>query len=123
MPRNVEIKARISSVEDWMPRVARLADRGPERFEQDDTFFVCANGRLKLHLEAGGASELIYYRRDDQPGPKQSHYLRSTTATPEILRESLRSAYGEARDLLARLGIEERQLIAEAYVDLIARKS
>ena len=152
-----------------MPRVARLADRGPEQFEQDDTFFVCANGRLKLRAGAGGEAELIYYRRDDQPGPKQSHYLRSTTTTPEILRESLSSAYGEAgrvlktrtlfhrgrtrihldrvaglgdflelevvladdesfdtglreaSDLLARLGIEERQLIAEGYVDLIAR--
>ena len=46
--RNVEIKARIASVEAMAPRVAALADRGPVEIEQDDTFFVCERGRLKL---------------------------------------------------------------------------
>lgn len=62
MPRNVEIKARIRSLEPLLPSVARLADR-----EDPDAGVL------------------------------------------------------EASDLLARLGIDERQLIAEAYVDLIAR--
>jgi hypothetical protein len=38
MARNVEIKARIESI-DWIfPRAAALADRGPIEIIQDDIF-------------------------------------------------------------------------------------
>jgi len=43
--RNVEIKARIESVEAMTPRVAGLADQGRVEIEQDDTFFACERGR------------------------------------------------------------------------------
>jgi len=48
MPRNVEIKARIESVDTLLPRVKAIADSGPTEIFQDDTFFSCPNGRLKL---------------------------------------------------------------------------
>ena len=41
------------------------------------------------------AGELIFYRRVDRAGPKESFYLRSPTTAPRILRESLSLAYGE----------------------------
>ncbi|MBT2596436.1 hypothetical protein [Arthrobacter sp. ISL-72] len=38
MPTNVEIKARVDSLETVLPVVAALADAGPEAVVQDDTF-------------------------------------------------------------------------------------
>ena len=96
MPRNVEVKARIESVNALKPAAARIADDGPVEIAQDDTFFQCRSGRLKLRTISSDSGELIYYLRADQLGPKESFYLRSQTSTPAILRESLSLAYGEA---------------------------
>ena len=52
MARNVEVKARIESVEALAPRVAALADSGPSEILHEDTFFACASGRLKLRMAA-----------------------------------------------------------------------
>lgn len=95
MARNIEIKARIASVEALVPLAAAIADEGPIDIHQDDTFFACAMGRLKLRCFPEGHGELIYYRRADQAGPKESFYLRTPIATPDVLRESLGLAYGE----------------------------
>ena len=94
MPRNIEIKAHIDSVEALTPKVAALADKGPIDIRQDDTFFRCESGKLKLRAFSAEAGELIFYRRPDQQGPKESFYLRSPTSAPETLRESLSLAYG-----------------------------
>ncbi len=101
MARNIEIKARVDSVAamgtvDGIAR--RLADAGPIELRQDDTFFVCAHGRLKLRVEhdADGleTARLIFYRRADQAGPKASFYVMSPTSDPDGLREALTLAHG-----------------------------
>ena len=86
MARNVEIKARLASIEAMLPRVAALRDSGPVEIRQDDTFFRCDAGRLKLRDFLDGSGELIFYRRSDRRGPKESFYLRSATWTPEAPR-------------------------------------
>ena len=68
---------------------------GPLEMAQDDTFFNCDNGRLKLRAFSNDAGELIFYRRVNQAGPKESFYIRSPTSSPETLRESLSLAYGQ----------------------------
>ena len=50
MARNVEIKARIVSVEALVPRAAAIAYQGPVEIVQDDTFFRCDSGRLKAPM-------------------------------------------------------------------------
>ncbi|MFN8007052.1 MAG: class IV adenylate cyclase [Terriglobia bacterium] len=95
MPRNVEIKARITSVAAIAPKAAALADKGPIEITQDDTFFRCDTGRLKLRMFAPNEGELIYYRRANQQGPKESFYLVSPTSDPEFLGELLSRAYGQ----------------------------
>ena len=67
MARNVEIKARIERVEFILPKVAAIADKGPVEIIQDETFFACPNGRLKLRVVSPGEGELIFYR-DGHPG-------------------------------------------------------
>ncbi len=96
MARNIEIKARVANLDELMARVSLLASSGPERIFQDDTFFECAEGRLKLRMFSTAAGELIFYRRANQTGPKESFYVRSPTANPESLREALTLAYGAA---------------------------
>lgn len=95
MPRNVEIKARIESVDALLPRVKAIADSGPTEIFQDDTFFSCPNGRLKLRAFSESAGELIFYQRPDVAGPKESFYVISPTASPDTLREALSLAYGQ----------------------------
>ena len=94
MPRNVEIKARIESIASMMPRAAAIATEGPIEIFQDDTFFSCDRGRLKLRSFSETSGELIFYRRPDHSGPKESFYVRSPTQQPGPLREALSLAYG-----------------------------
>ena len=96
MPRNIEIKAHISSVRAAASKAAAIADQGPIEITQDDTFFQCANGRLKLREFSASQGEVIFYRRNNQQGPKESFYVRSPTTEPATLRESLSLAYGQA---------------------------
>jgi predicted adenylyl cyclase CyaB len=97
MPRNIEIKARIDSVAQLLPRAQALVPgQSPVEIRQDDTFFHCPNGRLKLRAFSADAGELIFYRRADQQGPKESFYVRTPITTPDSLRETLVLAWGEA---------------------------
>lgn len=96
MARNVEIKARIASVDAVEPLAAALSGTTPVTIVQDDTFFACPNGRLKLRVFADGTGELIFYRRADAAGPKESFYVISPTSSPDTLRETLTLAYGLA---------------------------
>jgi predicted adenylyl cyclase CyaB len=94
LARNIEIKAHIPSVAAIFERAAPLADEGPTEIKQDDTFFECRSGRLKLRTFADGTGELIFYRRSDEHGPKESFYVRTPTVAPDSLREALALAYG-----------------------------
>jgi len=95
MPRNIEIKARVESVDKLLPRVRAIADTGPTEIVQDDTFFSCPNGRLKLRAFSETSGELIFYQRPDRAGPKESFYVISPTASPNTLREVLSLAFGQ----------------------------
>lgn len=94
MARNIEIKARITRVNDLIGPAAAIADQGPTQILQDDTFFACHTGRLKLRAFSNNQGELIFYQRSNQSGPKESFYVRTPTAAPDSLREALTLAYG-----------------------------
>ena len=170
MARNIEIKARVPSLAALLPRVCARADHGPELIAQDDTFFACASGWLKLRTFADGHGELIAYERADANGPKASDYLITPVTDPESLRATLTRALGvsgrvvkqrtlfivgrtrvhldrvdglgeflelevvltegedetravaEAHALLKHLEVDASQLVAGAYVDLLAAR-
>lgn len=94
MPRNIEIKARIDSVAALALKAAAIATQGPIEIAQDDTFFRCESGRLKLRAFSATEGELIFYRRADAHGPKESFYVRTPTSAPDGLRECLSLAHG-----------------------------
>ena len=95
MARNIEIKAHIESVEAFLPKATAIASEGPIEIDQDDTFFTCENGRMKLRTFSEVKGELIFYRRANQQGPKESFYVLSPTSSPGTLREALSQAYGQ----------------------------
>ena len=95
MARNVEIKARIESIMSLLPKVIAIADSGPTEIRQDDTFFHCSSGRLKLRAFSESDGQLIYYERSNVSGPKESFYIISPTESVATLREALSLAYGQ----------------------------
>ena len=107
MPANVEIKARIASVQELLPRALALSeDEHAQLIHQDDTFFSVPRGRLKLRVFSNGSGELIHYLRPDSDGPKLSDYVISVIAEPDSLREAMQRACG----LLGRVR-KERVLV------------
>jgi len=169
MARNIEIKARIDGIESILPLAAKIASEGPTEILQDDMFFTCPNGRLKLRALSKHEGQLIFYQRSDRAGPKESFYVISPTSSPDTLRQTLALAYGEggrvrkhrtlflvgrtrvhldrveglgdflelevvladsepnetgisiAHELPEKLAVSLRQLVEEAYVDLLAK--
>ena len=95
MARNIEIKARIDNTEEIALKVAGMADEGPIEIFQDDTFFACPNGRLKLRTFSATEGELIFYQRPDHADPKESVYFLSPITAPDKMRELLTQGYGQ----------------------------
>ena len=94
MPINIEIKARLHDRSRVLTRAAAMAD-GPARILcQEDTFFHCRKGRLKLRVESGGPGQLIYYERSDGKDPKPSSYHITRIDDPVPLSISLEHALG-----------------------------
>ena len=96
MARNIEIKARLADRTAVEAAAAALADGPATLIGQDDTFFRCPHGRLKLREFSPGKGELIFYQRPDASGPKASHYEIAATDEPAGLRRVLGQALGEA---------------------------
>ncbi|UCG58123.1 MAG: class IV adenylate cyclase [Phycisphaerales bacterium] len=94
MKRNVEIKARLADPGAIRELVEQIADEGPAVIEQEDTFFHCERGRLKLRKFSESRGELIYYDRSDSTGPSECRYLICPTSEPASLIEILSRALG-----------------------------
>ena len=110
MPRNIEIKARITSVEDLLLRARAVAGSEAEAIAQDDTFFCVPQGRLKLREFADGSAELIHYHRADSSEAKASDYVRVLVPDAAALREALSRACG----VLGRVRKQRLLLLAGA---------
>ena len=91
MANNIEIKARVPDRAMLEHRVRLIADQGPVEIAQDDTFFACPNGRIKLREFADGQAQLIFYQRPDQSGPKNSFYQIVEVTQPTAMREDRKS--------------------------------
>jgi predicted adenylyl cyclase CyaB len=94
MPRNLEIKASIKSVQDVERIAKRIGAVYQGELHQRDTYFVVAHGRLKLREINDTQAELIYYKREEKTAQRWSDYLVVSISNPSILRESLSQALG-----------------------------
>ncbi len=167
MAVNIEVKARARDFGELRRRAERLSDRPCQEIPQEDTFFNCPSGRIKLRQLSPSSAQLVYYRRKDTAGPKHSDYQIYETDNPLGLMEILKLAYGVrgivskvrylylvgqtrihldevqglgqfvelevvlkpgqtdaegqaiAESLMRKLGIQDQDLIASAYLDLM----
>ncbi len=103
MPSNIEIKARLDDTATTEARARALCGAPTAQLDQRDTFYPCAEGRLKLRViaaQAGGHAagdvrgELIHYLRADCNGPRRSDYQIAAVARPDELRAVLDAACG-----------------------------
>ncbi|XP_025088078.1 uncharacterized protein LOC112560429 isoform X3 [Pomacea canaliculata] len=94
MPSNVEIKARVRDMEGLKKVAATLSGSDGELLQQEDTFFYCRNGRLKLRVRKGFPSQLISYDRPDETGPKVSEFYTTEISDPDKLKFMLGRALG-----------------------------
>ena len=90
---NIEIKARCAN-----PQAIRdiLQSQGADFHgidHQTDTYFNVSRGRLKLR-EGNIENALVYYEREDQQGPKQSHVILYPTTPRGVLKEVLATSLG-----------------------------
>jgi len=93
--RNIEIKARVDNLEETKRLARSLTPKlAPELLIQEDIFFGVLTGRLKLRTINQTRSELIYYERADETGPKRSSYILFPVANPALMRQRLDEAYG-----------------------------
>jgi predicted adenylyl cyclase CyaB len=91
---NVEIKARARNLRSVAEKALSAGAAEAGVFRQEDTFFRCASGRLKLRAVEGAGAELIAYERPDEPGPKLSRYELVPVSDPVRMRAALSSACG-----------------------------
>ncbi|MBL7724861.1 MAG: class IV adenylate cyclase [Chitinophagaceae bacterium] len=90
---NIEIKAR--AVNSEYVRNYLLSNGGQFKGtdEQTDTYFNVPNGRLKLR-EGNIENNLIFYERNNQAGPKSSHFQLVKVEDAAGLKDALSNANG-----------------------------
>lgn len=95
MGRNIELKARYPDLRHALSLCTQIGAVAASTQHQVDSYFRVASGRLKMRESTPGTSSLIYYRREDREGPRQSSYVKVDleNSTPE-LRELLAQALG-----------------------------
>lgn len=94
MPANIEIKARVMDFDSLKQAVERLSDTPCQVIPQEDTFFNCTHGRIKLRELSPQCGQLVYYLRQDTAGPKHSEYKIFETDDPAALKLILSQAFG-----------------------------
>ena len=94
MAKNVEIKAKLSNFINTINILDKIADSDPLEIIQNDTFFNCQNGRLKLRVKNNSDGELIYYNRPNQAGPKISEYTLVPIKNFDLLKKTLSTSLG-----------------------------
>lgn len=92
MNRNIELKARCPDLATTREAARSLGARFEAVLHQTDTYFHCAQGRLKLREINGERAELIAYRRDNTPQARQSNYIIIPVPNPTSIRAALESA-------------------------------
>jgi len=92
--RNVELKARLDSLEVSRSIAAAMATDQLGTALQLDTYFHCAQGRLKLREADDRPGELIWYTRPDHTNRRTSQFFLQEIPHPQPVKELLSAALG-----------------------------
>lgn len=91
---NVEIKAKCSNPAGIREILHSLNAEFIGTDLQRDTYFIVQTGRLKLR-EGNIENNLIYYERNDQPGPKEAGVILYKSGDREKLKAILSKSLGK----------------------------
>jgi adenylate cyclase len=94
MPKNLEIKARIQSIERSISVARSLGASNEGELHQTDTYFEVDNGRLKLREINQTQAELIYYHRIENETQRLSNFEIYPCRDPQRLKELLKQSIG-----------------------------
>lgn len=94
MPRNLEVKAKISSIQDSTALAKLLHAKYTGVLHQTDTYFNVSRGRLKLREIDGAHAELIYYEREETSHQRMSQFEQLLVTDPSKIKFLLTSACG-----------------------------
>jgi len=96
--KNIELKAKVNSMNSLRRRVKDIGAKKTELMSQIDTYFASKSGRLKLREINGKEFVLIQYHRPDTASHKISEF--------EILKLTKEQA-GELKEMLAEtMGVQ-----------------
>jgi len=113
--RNIELKAVARDPARLRERASELSGSPGETLVQEDTFFQCDHGRLKLRDFGGDRGELIWYERSDEDRERQSTYTIAPTASPGRLKAVLAASLG-IRGVVAKT--RELYLVGQTRIHL-----
>ncbi|XP_067110855.1 uncharacterized protein [Osmerus mordax] len=133
MPSNVEIKARVNDYSLFAERAGQLSQSEGVVIRQQDTFFNCSNGRLKLRNlmvvladALGIKGEVRKERKLFLVGQTRVHLdtvegLGHYMELEVVMREDQSPEEGEqvARGLMEQLAVGQDSLVTGAYMDLL----
>jgi len=94
MPKNLEIKARITSKEKAIDIAKTLPSNYSGELLQTDTYFITTSGRLKLREINQKTAELIYYNRIEDLRERMSDFQIFPTDNPKMLKTILSDSFG-----------------------------
>ncbi len=92
MPKNLEVKILVETIDGLNDRVRLLGAEYVGEIQQKDTYFTVAHGRLKLREMNDSKSELIYYDRDETLGARWSEYQVFPVDDVRVLKTVLSKA-------------------------------
>jgi predicted adenylyl cyclase CyaB len=96
--KNIELKAKVENFRTLRKLLNKAGATRKGMLLQEDMYFNCRGGRLKLRTIDNKHSELIYYKRPDKSGSKLSTYDRCPIANGQVktLRKILKETRGES---------------------------
>ncbi len=94
MSLNLELKARIASLEECVAIAREMGAEDRGLLVQEDTYFHVRCGRLKLRERQGVPAELVYYERKETGDERWCDYELFAVEQPALLKTMLCSALG-----------------------------
>jgi predicted adenylyl cyclase CyaB len=96
--KNIELKAKVENFRTLRELLKKAGATREGILLQEDVYFNCKKGRLKLRTINNKISELIYYKRPDKNGSKLFTYDRCPIPgnQAKTLREILKETCGES---------------------------
>lgn len=88
-----EIKAKLLDYDATMKTLHKHCGNSKEVVNQEDIFFECKKGKLKLRIFDNNKADLIFYTRDKEDGIKNCKFVTYNSDDPEALKNVLSASF------------------------------